>query len=509
MSVDTLEDTTGTDTDADGSADVDGDDTGQDTGTPSDSSSSPDSGTGDKGGDDSSDDSGGKPDGSDSQSEKFRGLAELDKLSSRSDFQMNETEKKRVRLAGQHGFTTDEEIDGFLSKQSDKDTGQAKSDTDDSDADDSDADDSGKPDKGKAQSDDGKGVDSLLLKAIAPHLDKSAETVDDAVKAIKNLQHEVSTRGEFVNKAKELGINTADELAASMDMMKNIDADISKRLKDPQGLKGMYDAFKIPVPAWLGDLSKGSGDGKGGDDSQPPAVPEELQTYMDKIEDDGYIGAGDFKKLIPSLIAHLNTSLEKKYEDMSKGFKEVGGYVTKLMKSTQQQNRIASSFADARQISDNFGKFDESLILKSDPKTIWTQSVNSDGKQKSKVHPEFDTLKKVLTLRQKAIQYAVNLSKKTGKTVMPDVMGYLAKAFVTAGGIDDIKDDASKKASQKLVANLMKKLQPPVGKGKGSPNEGFKVPKTMKDVENMSRKERQIFLKKLKTGKLKATVEGM
>lgn len=444
---------------------------------------------------------------------KPRTLAELEERSGRSNFKITPEEARRVQYAARHGITDEDAITKALNEsaesgrtaKSDKPAGGEDDLKGDKSGDDSKAG-QGSESQSDSKTDDSGDVDSKLLKVIAPHLGDDASSVDDAVKAIKNLQHKLSQQGEFVNAAKEVGITNVDELKQSTAMLKNIDNVISERLKTPEGLKGMYEAYGIKVPDWLA----------GGKGSSPPAsepspgesqAPADITKLMEKMEDDGYLGVSDFKKLVPSLIAHAEASVAKRYEGLEDQFKKVGGFVGKLAQESATNAKMTRALADSKAIAENFSRFDDSLALEASPEAIWAASVTPDMQVKKNPHPEFDKLKRILKLRKTALQDAHERSQKLGRTVEPDVLAFLSKQLVTSGGLDDLTRSAKEKAAQRIIANLAKKIQPGVSSKKGSDkSEAFKVPKSVKDVAKMDPASKKALLAKLRSGAIKVEV---
>jgi len=511
-----LEEISGTDSDdniepseVDNLLDVGGDDDSvkDDEVTPENSSGSPDKGDDDGKGDDS-------------EPEEYRSLAELNEGADRSGFKLNATETKRVRIALSNGFKSDEDIDAYLKEKGEDVTPKAKSDEGD-DKDDKNDSDSKSDDEGKDKNDgddntepDDSGeddIDSKLLKVIGPHLEK-ADSVEDAVTAIKNLTHHASQKSEFVNRATKLGLDTPEKIEQMVGTLDGIDADISSRLQSPEGLKGLYESFDIPIPDWMGQVAEADGgkyNGKPADKGSKKVVsnelPADMKTALDEIENDGYIGAQQFKDLIPSLVSHIQGNLEAKYEEQNVNMQKVGKYVNGLAKQTQQKQIITNTFQDAREISDQIGRFDENVKLKEDPATIWKESIGADGKLKKEVHSEFKKLQKILAVRKGALKQINEGYAKMGIKRGPvDVIAFLSKKIVTSGSLLEMSNKAGRNAKQNLVASLAKKLQPNLRDKKINKNQdAFKAPKTENDVKNMSRTNRKLFFEKLRRGDLK------
>lgn len=471
------------------------------------SNSGDDSGGGDAGtsGDESQD--------SDGADEKVRSFAELNERASDSNFKMNESERKRVQLAVTRGLTSDEQIDDILNKGKDSSDSEEKSEKSEEDEEDnkseSDDDNNKNEDNNEADPDDsGESIDSQLLKVIGPHLDK-AESVEDAVTAVKNLQHHAQQSSEFKNKFVSMGLDTPEKGEQALKTLSNIDTDIQNRLQSPEGLKSLYGAYNIPVPSWMGnvassDATKFNGAVPNTNSNDNNALPAELGQMLGDIDNDGYIGAQQLKDMIPSLVSHIQGNLEKKYEAQGANMKKVGDYVAGLAKTTQRTQEIDKAFQDAREISDQIGRYDENVKLKDDPKTIWKESISETGKVKKETHPEFKKLQKIFGVRKGAMTQINAYNTKLGiKNGPVDVIGHLSKVLVSSGSLQNILNKNGKDLKQNLMGQLASKLQPNIRDKKIPKHDvGFKVPKSQKDVSNMTRSQRKVFLEKLRKGSL-------
>jgi len=453
--------------------------------------------------------------------EEFRSLAELNEAANGSSLKLNDTEKKRASIAVKRGFTSDEQIDAFINDSSQKQNGSGKSESKDKNVSGADEPDNNESDKEPESNDtdnnepdgdedgdvaDGD-IDSQLLEVIGPHL-KNAESVEDAVQAVKDLAHEANRKGEFMNRAEKVGVKSIEDLERTVQTLNNIDSDISTRLQTPEGLKGLYDAFKIPVPNWMGSVAGAAGDANGNANIQQQnntgELPPELNQYLNDIEEDGFIGAKQFKELIPALANNIQKNLEAKYETQNENFKQVGNYVSGLAKQSAKEAAFNTSIQDVREISSKFSKFDENLKMETDPLTIWRESITPDMKVKKDAHAEWPKLQHILSLRQVAIKTQMAEYSQAGvKNATPDVMAYLAKSFINNGQLSKIQEAAGKNAKKNLVSQLASKLQPSLNGKKAASREGFKAPKNNSDVRNMTKPQRAEFFARLRRGDIK------
>ena len=450
--------------------------------------------------------------------EEYRTLAELNELAKSGSLKMNDTEKKRSKIAVTRGLSSDDEIDAILNGQADGKGDSAKSEpagkvTGDDNTDNEPGEDEETETPDNNIVDDGGGgddnIDSQLLNAIGPHLQK-AESVEDAVQAIKDLEHRANRGGEFVNRAEKLGIKSVEDLEKTVRTLDNIDRDIVQRLSSPAALQTLYEDFGIPVPK--GILNGTAPPSNGQNRNQPPGapprdngqLPQELEQYLTDIEEDGFIGAKQFKELIPALANNIQKNLEAKYEQQNQRFDQVGKYVANLAKQSAQTAAVNNSFQEAREISSKFSKFDESLSLTEDPSVIWKESVGPGNIVKKTTHPEWGKLANILQIRKLAIDEKMSEYKQRGvKNGRPDVMAILSKKFITTGQLSKIQANAGKSAKSNLVSQLATKLQPSLHGKRQSGSEGFKTPKSNSDVKNMSKDQRKMFFAKLKRGDIR------
>jgi len=449
--------------------------------------------------------------------EEYRTLAELNDLASSgsSSLKLNDTEKKRASIAVQRGLGSDEEIDEILNGQKeDKDT-SVKTEVKDrvpveDNTDDNVIDTSTQSEEdtelGQSEPAGDDNIDSQLLNALGPHL-KNAESIDDAVQAIKDLEYGANRKGEFVNKAEKLGIKNIQELEQTVSTLNNIDKTIAERLQSPQGLQSLYKDFGMQMPA---GVMNGTAPVNNGQQAQENPVnnggemPQELNQYLENIEQDGFIGAGDFKNLIPMLANSIQKNLETKYQEQNSRFDKVGQYVNGLAQKSAREQAVQTTFQEAREISSKFSSFDEGLVLSEDPSIIWKESVNSKNQVQSNTHPEWPKLQHILTIRKMAIDEERAMYKEKGITNMqPDVMAVLSKRFINNGQLSKIQKNAGKIAKSNLVSQLASKLQPSLHGKRSSSNESFKTPKSSSDVKNMSKGQRKQFFNKLKRGDIR------
>lgn len=439
-----------------------------------------------------------------------RSIAELNEIAADKGAKLTPAERKKVLMAARNGKLSDEELDEQLQQQlnqdSDRDTqsesekdkgkpdesGEEKEKTDESEED-VDTDEEDGDDEEKTEVDTNEAEDALesLLKVVAPH----AKTPEDGIKAIKNLQYTLQRQGEFINAVKKSGFNSPEQLTEAAKTLSTIDKNVEEHLKTQEGLAKLYKAYNIDMPGFA-KAEKAAEDGKTSDNA-------DVNDIIKKVEDEGFIEAKDFKNFLPALIKSVKESVSKDMTEMQNQMKNVGSFLQKQTATLQNNEEMRQIFEDAHQVADTFGAHDGRLSLKDSPAAIYKASFDDFHKPLAKQHPELKNLQNIVKVRQMAILHAQDLSKKIGKEVMPDVMGYLSKMFMTTGGFKKVVNGTKRTQSNKLISNLAKKLQPGLGKGnKSSGPDTFKVPKTEQDVAKMSKKDKAKFLQKVRKGQI-------
>lgn len=447
--------------------------------------------------------------------ETFRTIAELNKLAEDGkDIKMTDLERKRVNVAVKRNIMDDDQITQILNGAKPEDVVGSKA-SDDTQTDDgtqptndvSDNDDGATPedtqgaDDGEGGDDDEVEIDSILLQAIGPHL-KKADSVEDAVQAIKDLEHDNNRKGEFVNKAKELGVDSVDKLSDTINTLNEIDGVVSKALTSPEGLQSLYAAYNITPPEWLGKPNAGGN--LNGQSTNDGATPKELDQFMADLENDGFVNASTFKNMLPTLVSTIQKNVESKFGEQTKQLEGLTKYVNNLSAQTQREQRVAQSFNDSRTIADKFSQFDPELKLTADPQAIWNDSVNAKGELKAKPHAEFPKLQRILTLRKQAIDAQTVEFQQAGIKGQVDPIGYLSKMFITTGQLGKLQDDTRRSVRTNMTSSLARVLQPNVlnKKSRKGGDSSYKIPKSEKDIKKMSPAQRKKFLSDVKSGKL-------
>ncbi len=456
----------------------------------------------------------------DSGEDKVRSLAELNEIANDRDAKLTEAERKKVLIAARKGLTTDEEVDAELQKVleggKDKTTQSDTKKTDDSvqdekdqdDQDDDVVDEEGEEDS-ETDSDEEEGDDDSdltdaqqalqeLITLAAPH----AKTTEDATKAIKNLKYTMQRQGEFINAVKKSGFKSPEELTQAAETLHNIDKTVEELLKTPEGLQKLYKQYNAELPDFVNGKKAEYGTG-----DEEVITSDDLDIITKKVKDQGFIEADEFAKLIPAVVQSVKQGMEKEMSGMKEQMAQVSSFLTNQTKTLQRQEEMRQVFEDASMISSTFGEHDARLALEDTPMAIYQASIDESGKLRPTPHPEFKKLQNLVKVRQQAFKHAQALSKKLGKEVVPDVMGYMSKLFMTSGGFKNVVTKTKKEGNARLLSNLAKKLQPGLGKGnKSSGSQGFKVPKNADDVAAMSKKDKQRFLKRVRSGQFKIQV---
>ncbi len=367
---------------------------------------------------------------------------------------MTAAERKAIRMSGRLGLRTQAEVDAHLATQTPgRVPGEAPAP---------------KPNvavPGKAD------PLSEILKAISPNLDPTKP--ETAITSIKELQTKVSTMGER-NKQLEA-------------YYPEVQAGIAARLgKGPEGIKELFTAFNVPVPAWLGNGAPAA--------PAAPQAPAEVVPSLADIKDEEFLDGRTIKGLLggltKSIASELRAEFEKTYGPIKQSHEKIVGRIQQDAQAAEIQTRRDSALKDLDFHSEFMGQFDPAEKMNAKAMDIWNASVGADGKLKATPHPEWPKLQKAMEYRKKEF-----LESGTDAATYRD---FLARQLLDQEKLQKFVKGREASAKLAQLSAQQRRVQPAVvnsGRGGGG-LDSLVMPKSVADVEAMTLDQKREFKKK-------------
>lgn len=321
---------------------------------------------------------------------------------------------------------------------------------------------------------------STILQAISPNLDPTKPEL--AVQSIRELQGKVTQMGDR-NKQLE-------------DYYPAVQEGIVSRLnKGPEGVKELFAAFNIPVPAWIGQGSAPAA-------SAAPAADPALNGFdLSTLKDEDYVDGKSIKGLIGSLAQTISTQLksefEKDYGPLKQSHEKIVNRITQDAQAEEIKQRRIGAFEDLDFHSKFMGRFSADDKLSAKAADIWAASFDEGTRTvKATPHPEWPKFQKMLTFRK-----AEYLEKGDKSSSYPD---FLRRHADESGLMDRHEEAIRGTARTAQLTAQQRRVQPAVvtaGSGKGG-LDSLVIPKSVQDVEGMSKEQRHAYLAAVHSGKI-------